>query len=51
MSTMLKLPPTPLAPWAKIVPGYGPVTVDCLLSMPDDGYRYEVAAVFADPLG
>ncbi|MCA1599628.1 MAG: hypothetical protein LC769_11575, partial [Chloroflexi bacterium] len=22
--------------------GYGPVTVDLLLTLPDDGYRYEV---------
>jgi len=31
-----------LAPWAEIVPGYGPVTVDILLELPDDGYIYEV---------
>jgi Uma2 family endonuclease len=42
MSTMLKLPPAPFAPWAEIVPGYGPVTVNFLLTVPDDGYRYEV---------
>ncbi len=42
MSTMLKLPPAPFVPWAEIVPGYGPVTVDFLLTVPDDGYRYEV---------
>jgi Uma2 family endonuclease len=30
------------APWAEIVPGYGPVTVDLLLELPDDGYVYEV---------
>ena len=33
--------PSP-APWAEIVPGYGPVTVDILLTLPDDGYIYEV---------
>src|SRR5579872_1051275 len=31
-----------LAPWAEIVPGRGPVTVDVLLTLPDDGYVYEV---------
>ena len=31
-----------LAPWAEVVPGYGPVTVDLLLTLPDDGYCYEV---------
>ena len=30
------------APWAEVVPGYGPVGVDILLEMPDDGYTYEV---------
>lgn len=42
MSTMLTRPPAPFAPWAEIVPGYGPVTVDILLTLPDDGYIYEV---------
>ena len=36
------LPPRPPAPWAEIVPGYGRVTVDMLLTLPDDGYVYEV---------
>ncbi len=36
------LPPEPFAPWAEIVAGYGPVAVDVLLTLPDDGYRYEV---------
>lgn len=31
-----------LAPWAEVVPGYGPATVDSLLTLPDDGSRYEV---------
>ena len=30
------------APWAEVVPGAGPTTVDMLLTLPDDGYRYEV---------
>lgn len=30
------------APWAEIVPGMGPVTVDILLRLSDDGYIYEV---------
>jgi len=30
------------APWAKVVPGYGPVTVDILLELPNDEYVYEV---------
>ncbi len=34
--------PGPLAPWAEIVLGVGPMTVDDLLDWPDDGYRYEV---------
>jgi Uma2 family endonuclease len=35
-------PPRSPAPWAEVVPGYGPVTVDTLLTLPDDGYVYEV---------
>ncbi|MGH2411243.1 MAG: Uma2 family endonuclease [Chloroflexota bacterium] len=31
-----------IAPWAEIVDGMGPVSVDDLLSWPDDGWRYEV---------
>lgn len=42
MSTLLKAPVTPIAPWAEVVPGYGPVTVDLLLTLPDDGCQYEV---------
>jgi Uma2 family endonuclease len=30
------------APWAEVVPHYGPVTVDILLELPEDGYVYEV---------
>lgn len=35
-------PPRSPAPWAEVAPGYGPVTVDVLLTLPDDGYVYEV---------
>jgi Uma2 family endonuclease len=42
MSTAHALPPEPIAPWAEIVPGVGPMTVRDLLDYPDDGYRYEV---------
>lgn len=43
MSTQRAFPPfDTLAPWAEIVPGVGPVTVDDLLRLPDDGWRYEV---------
>ena len=31
-----------LAPWAEIVPRHGRTTVDDLLTLPDDGWRYEV---------
>lgn len=31
-----------IAPWAEIVPDSGPVTVDVLLTLPDDQWRYEV---------
>ena len=33
--------PSP-APWAEAVPGHGPATGDELLTLPDDGYVYEV---------
>jgi len=42
MSITSTRPPAAVAPWAEVVPGYGPVTVDLLLTLPDDGYRYEV---------
>ncbi len=42
MTTAHALPPESVAPWAEIVPGVGPVTVDILLTLPDDGYVYEV---------
>lgn len=34
--------PQPPAPWAEVVPGYGPVTVDILLTVSDDEYIYGV---------
>jgi Uma2 family endonuclease len=33
---------TTLAPWAEVVPGVGPMTVDELLARPDDGWQYEL---------
>ncbi|MGI8915092.1 MAG: Uma2 family endonuclease [Chloroflexota bacterium] len=42
MSIAPDLQTAPFAPWAAIVPGYGRVTVDILLTLPDDGYQYEV---------
>ncbi len=42
MTALRAHPPASIAPWAELVPGHGPVTVDLLLTLPDDGYRYEV---------
>jgi Uma2 family endonuclease len=42
MTTHAHALPPDLAPWAEIVPGMGPVTVDLLLTLPDDDYTYEV---------
>jgi len=43
MSAQRAVPPShTLTPWAEIVPGVGPTTVGVLLTMPDDGWRYEV---------
>lgn len=42
MTTALALTPDPIAPWAELVATPGPVTVDILLTLPDDGYVYEV---------
>ncbi|HWE62789.1 MAG TPA: Uma2 family endonuclease [Chloroflexota bacterium] len=42
MTTAPAYPPRSPASWAEVVPGYGPVSVDILLTMPDDGYIYEV---------
>ena len=41
MTTQHALPLNP-APWAEIVPNVGPMTAAGLLSIPDDGYVYEV---------
>jgi Uma2 family endonuclease len=42
MSATLHSPPQSIAPWAEVVLGVGPVTVDFMLTIPDDGYIYEV---------
>src|SRR4030088_49249 len=41
-TTAYTSPPRSPAPWAEVVPDYGPVTVDVLLTLPDDQYGYEV---------
>jgi Uma2 family endonuclease len=41
-SAAFQYPTRSPAPWAEIAPGYGPVTVDLLLKLPDDRYIYEV---------
>jgi Uma2 family endonuclease len=42
MAEARAVPANTPAPWAEIVPGLGPTTVEDLLTMPDDGWRYEV---------
>ncbi len=43
MSAQQAIPPSKtLTPWAEIVPRVGPTPVDALLTIPDDGWRYEV---------
>ncbi len=43
MSTDIQAPRAGVfVPWAEIVPGAGPATVDDLLTLPDDEWRYEV---------
>lgn len=42
MKSAYALPVESPTPWAEIVPGIGPVTIDILLTLPDDGYIYEV---------
>lgn len=42
MSQARAFAPDPLAPWAEVVPNALPMTVDSLLALPDDGYRYEL---------
>ena len=36
------LEPDALAPWAEVVPGVGPMNVDDLAALPEDGYHYEL---------
>lgn len=42
MSTAPQRPPAPLAPWGELVRGTPPMTAETLLTLPDDGWRYEV---------
>lgn len=43
MSTNTQAPRSQVfAPWAEVVPDTGPATVDSLLTLPDDGWQYEV---------
>lgn len=42
MAEARALPANTLAPWAEIVPNAGHTSVDDLLRLPDDGWRYEV---------
>ncbi len=42
MAEARAFPSATLAPWAEVVPQKGRVTVDDLLTLPDDGWRYEV---------
>src|SRR5579871_2396797 len=42
MAETRAVPAQTLAPWAGIVPEAGPTTVEDLLAMPDDEWRYEV---------
>lgn len=42
MTTQRALTPAPIAPWAEIVPGTPPMTVDELHAIPDDGWTYEL---------
>lgn len=37
-----KLPVKTRAPWAEIVPNIGPMTVEKMRTLPDDGWQYEV---------
>ncbi|HVA90869.1 MAG TPA: Uma2 family endonuclease [Chloroflexota bacterium] len=42
MKAMLAFQPAPLAPWAEIVPGVPPMTVEELHDLPEDGWQYEL---------
>lgn len=43
MVALRATPPSPIAPWAEVVPGVGPMTMAAFLDYPDDdGSRYEL---------
>lgn len=42
MTTAGAIPPDPVAPWAEIVPNTPPMTETDLLSLPSDGWQYEL---------
>jgi len=42
MAALHAHPPSPLAPWAEVVPNMPPMTVDELHAIPDDGWVYEL---------
>ncbi len=42
MSQARTFPSDSLAPWAEVVPGMAPMTIDELLALPDDGWQYEL---------
>ena len=44
MSITPRLAPSAVAPWAEVVPGAPPMTVDELEALPDDGWTYELVA-------
>ncbi len=42
MAALRAHPPSPVAPWAEVVPNMPPMTVDELHAIPDDGWAYEL---------
>ncbi|HEY8746139.1 MAG TPA: Uma2 family endonuclease [Chloroflexota bacterium] len=42
MANVRTIPAPPLVPWAEVVPNIGRATVDDMLALADDGWRYEV---------
>lgn len=43
MAALRATPPSPIAPWAEVVPDVGPMTMAAFLDYPaDDGFRYEL---------